>query len=181
MKYIFTVDNAGNANQIGVTSDTHAVVEQATTPAKELRPGTRAELKYDVEQGVHWEYIPIPASERREKAYETLRCIVYGDDLITVDEANHLWEVYEAEGSELAAELTRLIAAAKAVIREQYPDESDEDEEELEPEDDLLPESEDEHDLDPIGEPDIEVEDEPEKNPEEVPDDGEAPEAPEES
>ena len=41
---------------------------------------------------------------------------------MTVDEANALWIKYQAENNVKAAELTTLIAAAKATIREKYPD-----------------------------------------------------------
>ena len=122
MKFIFTVDLAGNAKQLGVTNENYETVEQETYPAKEYHPDTHAELKYDPENGVHWEYIPFTPAELRERAYETEHNIEYGGEWLTVDEANHLWEVYKAEGSERAAELTELIAVAKAEIRERYPD-----------------------------------------------------------
>lgn len=61
--------------------------------------------------------------ELRERMYETEKCITYAGELLTVDEANKRWQEYQAEGNAKAAELTALIAAAKAAIRDQYPDE----------------------------------------------------------
>lgn len=130
MKFIFTVDLDGNAKQLGATNENYETVEQENYPAKEYHPDTHEVLKYNPENGVHWEYIPFTPAELREKAYETEKCIEYGGELLTVDEANHLWEVYEAEGSERAVELTELIAVAKAEIRERYPDEPIESEDE---------------------------------------------------
>lgn len=39
--------------------------------------------------------------------------------------AEQLWQYYAAEGSEKAAHLQELIAAAKQTIRDQFPDEED--------------------------------------------------------
>ena len=130
MKYIFCVNPDGSAKRAGITpSGYDVVVAQNDFPAREYREGYTAVLKYSEELGVHWEYVKIPAARRRELAYETFKCIPYGDALLTVDEANKLWQEYEAEGSSLAAILTDLIAAAKADIREMYPDENIENEE----------------------------------------------------
>jgi hypothetical protein len=123
MKYIFGINESGEAKQLATAiSPYNEVVTQDYYPAREYRPGYRAVLKYDVEQGIYWDYVLIPASEKREHAYETYKCIPYGDALLTVDEANKLWQEYEAEGSSLAPILTGLIATAKAQIREMYPD-----------------------------------------------------------
>lgn len=125
MKYIFGINESGEAKQLATAiSPYNEVVTQDYYPAREYRPGYRAVLKYDVEQGVYWDYILIPASEKREHAYESYKCITYGDLLMTVDEANKMWTEYEAEGSLKAAELSDLIAAAKAMIRKMYPDEN---------------------------------------------------------
>ena len=43
--------------------------------------------------------------------------------MLTVDEANRKWEEYQAENNVKSSELTALIAAAKAAVRERYPDE----------------------------------------------------------
>lgn len=126
MKYIFTVDNDNNAKQIGIANDGYNVVEQETVPAREYRAGCRSKLKWNAERGVYWEYIPIPPSELREKAYETEHNIEYDGVYLTVDEANKLWEAYSAENSPRADELTALIAEAKTAIRERYPDETEE-------------------------------------------------------
>ena len=66
---------------------------------------------------------PFPTSvEMREEAYNTEKVIEWYGDMITVTEASQLWQYYAAEGSDKAAELQALIAAAKASIREKYPD-----------------------------------------------------------
>lgn len=130
MKYIFGINESGDAKQLATAiSPYNEVITQDYYPARESRPGYRAVLKYNVEQGVYWDYILIPASEKREHAYESYKCITYGDLLMTVDEANKMWTEYEAEGSLKAAELSDLIAAAKAMIRKMYPDENIENEE----------------------------------------------------
>lgn len=41
---------------------------------------------------------------------------------VDTDDANALWIKYQAENNAKATELTTLIAAAKATIREKYPD-----------------------------------------------------------
>lgn len=65
----------------------------------------------------------IPA-EQRERAYDTLPCVEWDGDMLTVTEAAQRWEYYAAEGNtEKTDALTALIAAAKADIRKQYPDE----------------------------------------------------------
>ena len=67
---------------------------------------------------------PAP-SEKRELAYNTLPCVEWDGDRITVTKAAQKWQYYAAEGSTArTAELTALISAAKAAIREQYPDEA---------------------------------------------------------
>ena len=72
MKYIFGINESGEAKQLATAiSPYNEVVTQDYYPAREYRPGYRAVLKYDVEQGVYWDYILIPASEKREHAYET--------------------------------------------------------------------------------------------------------------
>jgi len=96
---------------------------QETFPAKEYRENTHAILSYSEEQGVYWNYIPFTPSELREQAYKTEKLIAWNEEMLTVDEANEMWEKYEAEGNEKASELTVLISAVKAEIRERYPDE----------------------------------------------------------
>lgn len=78
-----------------------------------------------------WDVEPEPertSAEHREHAYQTMKLKEDGSSLIqwegknlTVDQANDLWIKYMAEGSPKADELTSLIAAAKAYIRELYP------------------------------------------------------------
>ena len=123
MQYIFKIGTDGKAMQIGgLMPDGYSVIASSEYPSKEQRDGYRAELRYDSERGLRWEYIPIPPSELRESAYATFKCVEYGDDWLTVDEANKLWEAYSAEGSQRADELSALIAEAKAKIRKIHPD-----------------------------------------------------------
>ena len=73
--------------------------------------------------------IPEPVDDRtsaqkREDAYNTDKCIFWENDYITVTEAALLWQYYAAEGNLKAGELTTLISAAKAEIRQRYPDEN---------------------------------------------------------
>lgn len=62
------------------------------------------------------------AEELREVAYNEEEIIEWEDKLITVTHAALLWQYYAAEGSERAAQLTTLIATAKAGIRERIHD-----------------------------------------------------------
>lgn len=101
----------------------------------EMVPGINKTLGYcdlQIEDGVLVGFtpreIPVPPdtrtpAEKREDAYNTMEIIEYRDKKITVTAAATLWEYYSAEGAtEEAGELTELIAAAKAKIREMYPD-----------------------------------------------------------
>lgn len=64
-------------------------------------------------------------AQKREEAYNTLACISWRDEEITVTKAALQWQYYTAEGNvEIAQQLTALIAEAKAQIREQIPDEN---------------------------------------------------------
>ena len=75
------------------------------------------------------EPVPVEPAEKtpaelREAAYQTEAVIEYGGEMITVDEANKLYLQYLAEGdTDKTTALTGLIAAAKAQIRAEYPDE----------------------------------------------------------
>lgn len=64
---------------------------------------------------------PSPA-EQREAAYNTEDIIEWDGEMITVTQAAQLWQYYAAEGSDKATALTVLIAEAKQIIREKYPD-----------------------------------------------------------
>lgn len=76
---------------------------------------------YDESNGT---FYPEPTpTEQREKAYNTEKVIEWYGSTLTVTEAATLWNYYAAEGSDKATELQTLIAAAKAEIRERYPDE----------------------------------------------------------
>jgi len=68
-------------------------------------------------------YAPKTPAQLREEAYNTEPIIVWDGESITVTEAAQLWNYYAAEGSDKAESLQILIAAAKAEIREKYPDE----------------------------------------------------------
>lgn len=62
--------------------------------------------------------------EYREIAYNTLPCVEWGGDMMTVTQAANQWAYYAAEGrTDKTDALTSLIAEAKQSIREQYPDE----------------------------------------------------------
>ena len=123
MKFIYTIDNENNAKRLGATNENYLTVEQEDFLIKEEHPDCKALLKWSEELGVHWEYVPIPPSEHREKAYETEHNIEWGGEMLTVDEANKLWAAYSAESNARATELGMLIAEAKAEIRERYPNE----------------------------------------------------------
>lgn len=63
-------------------------------------------------------------SELREQAYNTDQTIPWDGDMLTVTQAAQRWAYYAAEGrTDKTDALTALIAAAKADIRAQYPDE----------------------------------------------------------
>lgn len=63
------------------------------------------------------------ASEMREQAYNVARVFAWSGAMLTVTEAAQKWQYYAAEGDAAKMdELTALIAAAKAAIREKYPD-----------------------------------------------------------
>lgn len=120
--YIYTVKD-NKAVLLGQQSSYDQLIEQETYPARVDHPNTHAVLSYSEAEGIHWEYIPYTPEEMRERAYETDKVIGYEGKMLTVDEANRKWQEYQAEGNSKAAELTTMIANAKATIREQYPDE----------------------------------------------------------
>lgn len=63
-------------------------------------------------------------AERREAAYNSDAVIEWGGETLTVTQAAQQWAYYAAEGNaDKTAALSTLIAAAKADIRAQYPDE----------------------------------------------------------
>jgi len=65
---------------------------------------------------------PLAPAEYRQAMYETEPTCEYESKLYTVDDMNRLWMIYSAEGSEKAISIQKVIAAAKAEIRERYPD-----------------------------------------------------------
>lgn len=71
-------------------------------------------------------------SERRENAYQNEKCCVYGEELYTCDELEDLYYKYFAEAGkeDICAALKAAITAGKAHIREEFPDEPPEPEEE---------------------------------------------------
>ena len=89
---------------------------------------------YDVRTG-EWSYEPDPVypdpepvpeltpAEQREQAYNEEPCVRWDGEQLTVTEAAQRWAYYAAEGrSDKTDALTVLIAAAKASIRERWPD-----------------------------------------------------------
>ena len=120
--YIYTIKD-NKAVLLGHPSSYDQLIEQETYPARVDHPNTHAVLSYSEAEGIHWEYIPYPPEELRERAYETDKVISYEGKMLTVDEANRKWQEYQAEGNSKANELTTMIANAKVAIREQYPDE----------------------------------------------------------
>ena len=119
--YIYTIKD--NAAALVGQREFDQIITQDTFPARIEHPNTRAELRYSPEKGVYWEYIPYTPRELRERAYETEKVITFENELMTVDEANKRWQEYQAENNAKSSELTALIAAAKAAVRERYPDE----------------------------------------------------------
>ena len=119
--YIYTIKD-NKATLLGRQGSYDQLIEQETYPARVDHPNTHAVLSYSEAEGIHWEYIPYTPKELREHVYETEKIISYDGDMLTVDEANRKWQEYQAESNSKANELTRLIANAKATIREQYPD-----------------------------------------------------------
>lgn len=121
MQSVFAVKN-GKAREIANVLEDDSVVTVSAVPAYEDHPGCHGELMWDNQRGVYWEYVPYTPSEMREYLYETEKLISWDNSTITVDEANKLWQEYEAEGNTKASELTILIRNAKQSIREQHPD-----------------------------------------------------------
>ena len=119
--YIYAIKD-NKAVLLGQQSSYDQLIEQETYPARVDHPNTHAVLSYSEAEGIHWEYIPFTPEELRERAYETDKVIRYEGKMLTVDEANRKWQEYQAEGNSKANELTTMIANAKAMIREQYPD-----------------------------------------------------------
>ena len=119
--YIYTIKD-NKATLLGRQGSYDQLIEQETYPARVDHPNTHAVLSYSEADGIHWEYIPYTPKELREHVYETEKIISYEGGMLTVDEANRKWQEYQAESNRKANELTRLIANAKATIREQYPD-----------------------------------------------------------
>lgn len=73
------------------------------------------------------EPVPVPReltpAENRELAYNTVACVEWDGDMLTVTQAAQQWAYYAAEGNTTKTDaLTALIAAVKLSIREQYPD-----------------------------------------------------------
>ena len=122
MRYLYTIED-GKAKLItSIDEQSQQVHIQETYPAQEYMDGYTSFLAYNEEQGVHWEFKKRPASELREQAYRTQKIITYGNEILTVDEANKLWLEYQAEGSSKSFEISILISNAKSSIRARYPD-----------------------------------------------------------
>ena len=122
MTYIYKITGT-NAELIDKAEAYDNIITSDTFPAREYHENTHAVLSYSEDKGVYWEYIPYTAAELREKAYETEKLIEWDGVMLTVDEANKMFLRYDAEGyTEKSAELTILIAHAKAEIRKRYAD-----------------------------------------------------------
>lgn len=121
MKYIYQI-NGTKAELINKTESYDRLITAETYPSREYHENTHAVLSYNETDGIYWEYIPFTPMELREKSYETEKCIEWGGNIMTVDEANDIFLKYDAEGNVKSDELTVLIAAAKAKIRERFPD-----------------------------------------------------------
>lgn len=121
MQYIYQI-NGSKAELINKTESYDRLITSETYPAREYHENTHAVLSYNETDGIHWEYIPFTPMELREKSYETEKCVEWDGNIITVDEANDIFLKYDAEGNVKSDELTVLIAAAKAKIRERFPD-----------------------------------------------------------
>ena len=121
MKYIYKI-NGTKAELIQKTEEYDSLITQDTFPAREYHENTHSVLSYNEEQGIYWEYIPFTPMELREQAYETEKCIEWDGTMMTVDEANDMFLKYDAEGNSKSNDLTALIAAAKAEIRNRFPD-----------------------------------------------------------
>lgn len=121
--YIYTIKD-GKANLVAQNTEYEQIITQETFPAKIEHPNTHAVLSYNETEGIYWEYIPYTAKEIREHKYETEKNITFDGELLTVDGANDLWLKYQAEGDIVKTnQLTEIISAKKAEIREDYPDE----------------------------------------------------------
>lgn len=125
MKYTFKI-NGSKVTLVDTSAEFDQLITQENYPEREDRPDAHAALVYDEEQGIHWEYTPFTGVEKRKRAYKTEKLVEWDGDMLTVDAANKIWQQYAAEDSAKAAELTTLIAAAKADIRERYPDSNEE-------------------------------------------------------
>lgn len=65
----------------------------------------------------------LTSAELREQSYNSDPVISWNGAMLTVTEAALKWQYYAAEGNAAKMDaLTALIAAAKAEIREKYPD-----------------------------------------------------------
>jgi hypothetical protein len=63
-------------------------------------------------------------SQAREHLYQSLECVEIGDKLLTINDANALFQAYFAEGQrDAASEIQEKIAVEKQKIREENPDE----------------------------------------------------------
>lgn len=121
--YIYTIKD-GKANLVAQNNEYEQIITQETYPTRIEHPNTHAVLSYNETDGIHWEYIPYTAKELRELKYETEKNITFDGELLTVDDANDLWLKYQAEGDTVKTnQLTEIISAKKAEIRETYPDE----------------------------------------------------------
>ena len=131
---IAVLDNGAHRNQTGTFSDVPdgwaVIPDTLDTPNFPFGDVTVDDSTPSVVQT--WTPLPIPEPEPepeptpaqlREEAYNTKAIIEWNGEMLTVTQAAQLWQYYAAEGDTAKTdELTALIAAAKAGIREQYPE-----------------------------------------------------------
>ena len=126
-------NNGGHKNQTwdGIPPIGYAVVpDDLDTPNFPFGEITVEKID-GIDTVITWSSLPIPKiektqSELREEAYNTQEIIEWDGKNITVTQASELWNYYSAEGNtEKANQLTSLISTAKSEIRQQFPDENE--------------------------------------------------------
>ena len=129
---ITALDNGAHRNQTGtfstIPSGWAVIPNDMATPNFPFGEVTVDETQIPpVVTGWTAETIPEPETpspaKQREEAYNTQAIISFGGEMLTVTQASQKWQYYAAEGNTAKTdELTALISEAKAIIREQYPD-----------------------------------------------------------
>ncbi len=115
--------NHGRSEEPNIVQIFHACEIRCTEETFEANYAIAQREAYNGEVTVEDVGSPLSPAEQREAAYNTAKIIPWDNGYITVTEAAQLWQYYAAEGNPKAEELTALIAAAKAQIREEYAEE----------------------------------------------------------